>query len=71
MLWRINSKKGGECNMVMADGTIILSKEERRKRRKDYKNAEYVAMLERGLKAGQAMGFGLDLTLEDLIAAAH
>ena len=57
--------------MVMADGTIILSKEERRKRRKDYKNAEYVAMLERGLKAGQAMGFGLDLTLDDLIAAAR
>ena len=57
--------------MVMADGIIILSKEERRKRRKDYKNAEFVAKLERSLKSAQAAGWGLEVTLEDLIAAAH
>ena len=49
--------------MVMTDGTIILSKEERKQRRKDYKNAEYVAMLERSLKSAQAAGWGLEVTL--------
>ena len=55
----------------MADGTVILSKEERKQRRKDYKNAEYVAMLKRSLESAQAAGWGLDVILEDLIAVAR
>ena len=57
--------------MVMADGTIILSKEERRKRRKDYKNAEYVAQMSQALKELQAMGIALNATVDDLVAIAH
>ena len=57
--------------MVMADGTIILSKEERRKRRKDYKNAEFVAQMAQALKELQAMGIALNATVDDLVAIAH
>ena len=52
----------------MTDGTIILSKEERRKRRKDYKNAEYVAQMAQALKELQAMGLALDAKVEDILA---
>ncbi|MBQ6909323.1 MAG: hypothetical protein IJQ29_04340 [Synergistaceae bacterium] len=55
----------------LADGTVILSKEERKRRRKDYKNAEFVAKLKRSLESAQAAGWCLDVTLEDLIAVAH
>ena len=57
--------------MVMSDGTIILSKEERRKRRKDYKNAEFVAQMAQALKELQAMGIALNATVDDLVAIAH
>ena len=57
--------------MVMADGTVILSKEERKQRKKDYKNAEFVAKLKRSLKSAQDAGLCLDVTMEDLIAVAH
>lgn len=57
--------------MVMADGTVILSKEERKRRKKDYKNAEFVAKLKRSLKSAQDAGLCLDVTIEDLIAVAH
>ena len=57
--------------MVMADGTIILSKEERRKRRKDYKNAEFVAQMTQALKELQAMGIALNASVDDLVAIAH
>ena len=57
-----------EFNMVMADGTVILSKEERKQRRKDYKNAEYVAQMTQALKELQAMGIALDAKVEDILA---
>ena len=60
-----------EFNMVMADGTVILSKEERKQRRKDYKNADFVAQMSQALKELQSMGIALDATVDDLVAIAH
>ena len=54
--------------MVMADGTVILSKEERKQRKKDYKNAEYVAQMTQALKELQDMGLALDAKVEDILA---
>ncbi len=51
----------------MSDGTIILSKEERRKRITDYKNAQYIAKLERALEQARKSGFDNGLTVQDLI----
>ena len=55
----------------MADGTVILSKEERKQRRKDYKNADFVAQMSQALKELQSMGIALDATVDDLVAIAH
>lgn len=52
----------------MANETIILSKEERKKRRKAYKNAEYVAQMAQALKELQACGLALDAKVEDILA---
>ena len=52
----------------MADGTIILSKEERNRRKKDCKNAEYIAQMTQALKELQAMGLALDAKVEDILA---
>ena len=51
----------------MADGTVILSKEERKRHRKDYKNAEYIVQMTHVLKYMQKCGDASDATVWDLI----
>ena len=51
----------------LADGTVILSKEERKQRKKDYKNAEYIVQMTHVLKYMQKCGGASDATVWDLI----